>query len=108
MGRVGTAFATLLGRAGHEIVEDRTAADLVLIATPDERIASISDELAAEGAFHPDQVVAHVSGATGLDALDAARRAGADVLSLHPLQTFPDAAAAIEHLPGSAMAVTAE
>ena len=107
MGRVGSAFATLLGRAGHEIVDDPSVAELVLIATPDDRITEVCDELAERGVFHAGQVVAHASGATGLDTLASATRAGADVLSLHPLQTFPDAEAAVEHLPGSAMAVTA-
>src|SRR5205814_1378826 len=82
-------------RAGHEIVDDPAAAELVLITTPDDRIAGTCDELAARRAFQAGQVVAHASGATGLEALASARRAGADVLSLHPLQTFPDADAAI-------------
>jgi predicted short-subunit dehydrogenase-like oxidoreductase (DUF2520 family) len=104
---VGTAFATLLERAGHEVVDDPADAEVVLITTPDDRIAEVCEELARRGAFRPGQVVVHASGATALDALGAARDAGAGVLSLHPLQTFPNADAAIEHLPGSAMAVTA-
>ena len=83
-------------------------ADIVIIATPDDRIALICSDLASQEAFRPDQTVVHLSGATGLDALAPARNAGAAVLSLHPLQTFPDVESAIERVPGSGMAVTAE
>jgi predicted short-subunit dehydrogenase-like oxidoreductase (DUF2520 family) len=51
--------------------------------------------------------VLHLSGAAPLLALGPARAAGAQVLSLHPLQTFPDVETGIERLPGSAVAVTA-
>ena len=106
LGRVGTAFATLLERAGHARVEEIADADVVLITTPDDAIAETSARIAGE--LLEGQVVAHVSGAVRLEALAAARSAGARVLSLHPLQTFPDPESAIERLPGSTMAVTAE
>ena len=80
----------------------------MLIATPDDRIALICSDLADQEAFGPDQVVVHLSGATRLDALAPAAEAGARIMSLHPLQTFPDVRSAIERVPGSAMAVTAE
>jgi predicted short-subunit dehydrogenase-like oxidoreductase (DUF2520 family) len=131
-GRVGTALGVLLARAGHPLVagtgreatrerlsrhlpdvpvrspgEAASAADVVVLGVPDDKIAGISDELAAAGAFRDGQVVAHLSGSASLDALAAARDAGARVISLHPLQTFPDVEAALERLPGSAVAVTA-
>ena len=132
-GRVGTALAVLLWRAGHRIVGvtggDDTAgraarylpgvpvepaevvaarADLVLLATPDDEIAAVCAFLAGEGGFRGGQFVGHVSGATGLAALTPARAAGAGILSFHPLQTFPDVDSAIERVPGSGLAVTAE
>jgi predicted short-subunit dehydrogenase-like oxidoreductase (DUF2520 family) len=132
-GRVGTALAVLLSRAGHRVVgvagrrgtkeratrhlpgvpvlpaaEAVTLAEIVLIGVPDDRIAGVASDLVAHGAVRAGQTVAHLSGATGLMALAAARDAGARVLSLHPLQTFPDVDAAIVRVPGSAMAVTAE
>jgi predicted short-subunit dehydrogenase-like oxidoreductase (DUF2520 family) len=79
-----------------------------LITTPDDRIADACEELAGQRAFRSGQVVGHASGATGLDVLAAARSAGARTLSIHPLQTFPDGEAAMERLPESAMAITAE
>ena len=86
----------------------RRADDLVIVAVPDDLIATIVDGVAADGAFSAGRWVAHLSGATPLAALDAAREAGARRLGLHPLQTFPDPAAGIERIPGSAMAVAAD
>lgn len=131
-GRVGTAMAVLLGRAGHRIVavsgrgptRDRasrflsdvpflesadaaSAGELVLIGVPDDAIPQVAEQIATFGAFRSGQWVAHMSGASGLDVLAPARAAGARPLAIHPLQTFPDVAAALELLPGCAMAVTA-
>jgi predicted short-subunit dehydrogenase-like oxidoreductase (DUF2520 family) len=131
-GRVGTAMAVLLTRAGHRIVavsgrgatRDRAsrflpdvpfldapdacrAGELVLIGVPDDAILPTVESLAAAGAFHDGQTAAHVSGASGLDVLASARAAGAHTLAIHPLQTFPDVAGALERIPGSAMAITA-
>lgn len=129
-GRVGTALAVLWRRAGHRItaVSGREAtpervarflpeipvrapadavrdASLAVIATPDSAIASACKAIAVARAA--GTAVAHVSGAMGLDALDAARSVGATILSLHPLQSFPSVEAAIERLPGAAFAVSA-
>jgi predicted short-subunit dehydrogenase-like oxidoreductase (DUF2520 family) len=131
-GRVGTGLAVLLSRAGHRIVaasgrngsrariehylpgvpvvsgaEATEAADVVILGVPDDVIEPTSAELAEAGALRDGQSVVHFSGATSLDALEAARLAGATVLSLHPLQSVPTVEAAIARLPGAAMAVTA-
>lgn len=79
----------------------------MIVGLPDDRIASEVASLTERGAFRGGQVVLHLSGATSLTALDPARAAGATVLAMHPLQTVPSVEAAIERLPGCAMAVTA-
>jgi predicted short-subunit dehydrogenase-like oxidoreductase (DUF2520 family) len=132
-GRVGTAIAVILGRAGHRIVavagrgptRDRAsrflsgvpfldpadaarAGELVLIGVPDDDIYPMAELIAGSEGFRSGQWVAHLSGASGLDVLSPARAAGARPLTLHPLQTFPDVAGALERIPGCAMAVTAE
>ena len=132
-GRVGTAIAVLLGRAGHRIVavagrgpsRDRAsrflsgvpfldpadaarAGEFVLVGVPDGDIHAIAGRIAESGGFRSGQWVTHLSGASGLDVLSPARAAGARPLALHPLQTFPDVAGALERIPGCAMAVTAE
>lgn len=131
-GRVGTAMAVLLQRAGHRIVavsgteatRERAAtylpgvpvrsnedaarqARVVLLGTPDAAIEPACSALASVGAVRAGTSVAHLSGATGLDALGAARSAGASVLSVHPLQTCPDVEAGVRRIPGSAFAVSA-
>jgi predicted short-subunit dehydrogenase-like oxidoreductase (DUF2520 family) len=132
-GRVGTAIAVLLGRAGHRVVavaggpatEDRArehlpgvpvrspeeaaaGASLVVLGTPDDEVEATAAALAAAGAIRPGTWVAHLSGALGLDALEPARASGAHRLALHPLQTFPDVEAALERLAGASIAVTAD
>lgn len=131
-GRVGTAMAVLLARAGHRVVaaaggeatRDRVArhlpgvpvlapeeaargAELVLIGTPDAAIEPVCTSLVGAGAISAGQAVAHLSGATGLAALGAAAAIGAEVLSIHPLQTCPDVEAAVARIPGAAIGVTA-
>ncbi len=130
-GRVGTAVAVLLERAAHTIVavsgrgatrgraasflpgvavvdaRDAVAdADLVIVGVPDDVIEEIVVSLG--DAVGAGRWIAHLSGARGLDVLDAAREAGARRLAVHPLQTLPDVTGAIERIPGSAIAVTAD
>jgi predicted short-subunit dehydrogenase-like oxidoreductase (DUF2520 family) len=132
-GRVGTAMAVLLVRAGHKVTavsgrgptRARVAAhlrgvmvldpaeaaregELVLIGLPDDLIAPTVRDVAAAGGFVAGSYVAHLSGAARLDALDPAREAGARRLGIHPLQTFPDVARAVDLIPGCTFAVTAD
>ncbi|HWL89931.1 MAG TPA: NAD(P)-binding domain-containing protein, partial [Actinomycetota bacterium] len=132
-GTVGTAVAQLWERAGHRIVgisgrsETRrrassylpdtpflegaaaaTAGELVVIGTPDDVIERTVQALATAAAVGPGTWVVHLSGSLGLDVLEPARGAGAGILAMHPLQTFPDVDSALEGLPGCAIAVTAE
>jgi len=131
-GRVGTALAVRLLDTGHRIVAisgragtvDRAArylpgvpirpapiaargVEVDVIGTPDDLIEPTATSLADEGALGEGQTAMHLSGATSLDALAAPRAAGAEVLSVHPLQTFPDVDAAVARIPGSGIAVTA-
>lgn len=131
-GRVGTALAVLLRDAGHRIVavaggpgtpgraarylpgvpvrdaaEAARDAGVVLIGTPDAQIATACEAISRAGALGEGQTVAHLSGATGLDALASARSAGAETLCIHPLQTCPDVESGLQRIPGSAFAITA-
>lgn len=129
-GRVGTALAVRWLLAGHEIAVARhggstaerheaylsetplitaeeacSQADVVVIGVPDDAIAGVCERVAPH--VPTGAAMLHLSGATGLDALEPARVAGVRVLSMHPLQTFPTVEAALEALPGTTMAVTA-
>lgn len=132
VGRVGSALAVALSRAGHRVVAvsgvsdasrrraaDRLpgaellpaddvvrAADLVLLTVPDDALPGVVDGLAAVGAFRRGQLVAHTSGRHGLDVLDPATRAGALPLALHPVMTFAGGAEDVERLGGTSFGVT--
>jgi predicted short-subunit dehydrogenase-like oxidoreductase (DUF2520 family) len=94
-GRVGSVIAARLRERGLELVED--GPDLVLLCVPDRVIAEVAATVS------PGPWVAHVSGATPLDALEPhVRRFG-----LHPLQTFTRSRGA-EQLDGAFAAVSAE
>lgn len=65
--------------------------DLLLIAVPDEVIADVAAEVSSNTVFEKKRlIVFHPSGILTSDALAALRDQGAKVLSLHPIQTFPD------------------
>ncbi|MGM9513965.1 Rossmann-like and DUF2520 domain-containing protein [Roseateles sp. DB2] len=78
-------------------------ADLVFISTPDDAIATLTASLP----WRAGQAAVHCSGATGLEALSAARQAGAMVGGFHPLQIFSDPQSARERLAGSLVAIEA-
>ncbi len=134
LGKVGTAMAVLLCRAGYRLAalydvspeaRERAASatgapvaggaadaasrgDIVFITTGDDRILAVCREIADGGGFRPGQTVVHMSGAGGLDLLEPAREAGAFRASIHPMQAFADSAMALENLPGSVFGVTAD
>ena len=126
-GVVGTALGVLAAKAGYRVVavagrtiesarkaagmiahavacspaEAAARGNLVLLTVPDDAIASVADRLAETGAVRAGAVVAHCSGALGSDVLAVlARRCGARVASMHPLQTFPTVPMAMNSIPG--------
>ena len=65
------------------------ATPVILIATPDDAIALVAQELARIGGEElRGKIVLHTSGALDSRALDAVRKLGAAVGSMHPLQSF--------------------
>jgi len=130
-GKVGTAMAIRLSQKGYPVIavynlnsaaakrlaeavkgcqvcataqEVADAADFVFITTADDFIPQV----AAEVKWHPGQIVSHCSGAASTDVLEPARKLGARVGCIHPLQTFASIAQAVENLPGSTFAIEAE
>jgi predicted short-subunit dehydrogenase-like oxidoreductase (DUF2520 family) len=94
-GRVGSAVAARLRERGLEL--DGGEPQLVLLCVPDRAIAEVARGVA------PGPWVAHVSGATSLDALGPHERR----FSMHPLQTFT-LDRGPEQLDGAYAAVSAE
>src|SRR5439155_15425866 len=100
-GRVGTALAVLLTRAGHQVAavsgrgatteraatwlpwvpvlppaETAALGDLLLLGVPDDALGTVVAELARAGTGPSGSWVTHLSGATGLDVLLALRERG--------------------------------
>jgi len=82
-------------------------ADIIIITTPDDTIASVCSET-VRGKSLKGKLVLHASGACGLDVLDDAGKQGAAVACMHPLQSFSSIKQAIRNLPGSCFGVTAD
>lgn len=99
-GRAGGAIASALTDAGWNVVEPirhgesvthaAEGVDLVLIATPDAVIAEIANAMTPV----PTTVVAHLSGAIGLDVVAAHPLHAA----IHPLTSMPTAAIGAQRL----------
>lgn len=64
------------------------AADIYLIATPDDQIAATCTALAQAGVLSPASIVFHCSGALPSSILQAAIEQGAAVASIHPIRSF--------------------
>jgi predicted short-subunit dehydrogenase-like oxidoreductase (DUF2520 family) len=133
LGMVGTAIGHLLKNSGHKIIavydkspaalkralpctggrafrnpgEAVAKADSILITVPDDAIFSACNEI-ARAELVREKFVFHMSGAGGLDLLDAAKRAGAVTASIHPLQSFSSIDNAIQNIPGSIFGITAD
>jgi predicted short-subunit dehydrogenase-like oxidoreductase (DUF2520 family) len=132
-GRAGTALGRALVRAGHEVVaaaavSERSkhrvrehfprakltdpagvlgASDLVLLTVPDDVLPGLVEGLAATGAPYAGRLVAHASGAHGVRVLEAATRAGALPLALHPVMTFTGREDDVDRIKGVSFGVTA-
>jgi len=132
-GRVGTALAVALRRAGHRIAgvsavsreslerverflpgtsvrqpEDVVAAaDLVLLTVPDDALGPLVRGLVATGVPVGGRMLAHTSGRHGLAVLQPATDLGALPLALHPVMTFTGRADDADRLTGICFGVTA-
>lgn len=132
-GRVGTILGAALNRAGHKIIgaaavsaasinrartrlpdveilpadEVVRESELVLVAVPDDVLPGLVAGLSDAQAWQPGQLVAHVSGAYGLDVLAPATRSRALPLALHPVMTFTGRAEDLERVVGISYGVTA-
>jgi predicted short-subunit dehydrogenase-like oxidoreductase (DUF2520 family) len=131
-GRVGAVLGAALSAAGHDVVaasglsaasaeraarllpgapllpadEVVGAADLVVLAVPDDILAGLVSGLAETGAWRPGQLAFHTSGAHGLAVLGPAERAGVLPLALHPAMTFTGAPEDADRLTGAPFGVT--
>jgi predicted short-subunit dehydrogenase-like oxidoreductase (DUF2520 family) len=110
-GRAGSSLARALGEAGRWDVLPRLGrgddlagaadgADLVVVATPDGEIAGVARAIRPRDGV----VVAHLSGAAGLDVLAPHRRRA----SVHPLVALPNAEIGARRLRGAWFALAGD
>jgi predicted short-subunit dehydrogenase-like oxidoreductase (DUF2520 family) len=131
-GRVGAVLGAALAAAGHEVVAASglsaasaeraarllpgvpllhadqvvAAADLVVLAVPDDTLAGLVAGLAETGAWRAGQLAFHTSGAHGLAVLAPAQLSGVLPLALHPAMTFTGAPEDADRLDGAPWGVT--
>lgn len=132
-GRAGAVLGAALNRAGHRVVaayavsdvsrlraeallpgvplvspqEVFAAADLVLVAVPDDVLPTLIEGLVRTDAVTPGQFVVHPSGRYGIGVLAAATAAGALPLALHPAMTLTGTSLDLQRLSGAPFGVTA-
>lgn len=130
-GVVGTAVAVVLSQKGYEITgiydikpestkqlvemigsttclspqDVSKLSDIIFISTSDTAIDQVISILADHGAIDEGQVFIHMSGAQSAQIMDRVKEFGARVLSVHPLQSFPNLEMAIQNLPGSVFSI---
>ncbi len=83
------------------------AADVWMLAVPDDRIAGVAATLAASAPLR-GAVVFHCSGAKASGELEALRGAGALVASVHPVRSFADPATVASSFAGTFCGVEGE
>jgi len=131
-GRVGAVLGAALARAGHRVVavaavsepsrararlllpdvpvkpvdEVAAAAELVVLAVPDDALAGLVTGLANAAAVGAGTLVAHTSGAHGIEVLEPLTVRGALPLALHPVMTFTGTEVDLERLDGACFGVT--
>jgi predicted short-subunit dehydrogenase-like oxidoreductase (DUF2520 family) len=131
-GKVGSVLGAALVQAGHRVVAasgvsddsqrraaDRlgvktsppdevvAAAELIMLAVPDDALPDLVGGLARTGAALKGKLLVHTSGAYGLSVLDPAAEVGALPLALHPVMTFTGRDDDLNKLTGISYGVTA-
>ena len=132
-GRAGTVLARAFERVGHHCVavsavsgasRERAArmlpsadvldpialcaaADLIIVAVPDDVIAAVVDGLVATAAIGERHIVMHMSGRHGVEVLAGAQTVGATVFAAHPAMTLHARAEDVERLYHCPFGVTA-
>ncbi len=85
----------------NDLSEAARRGDIVFLAVKDEAIPAVANKIALKGGFRKGQIVFHLSGALTTEVLKSAKKEGAIIATLHPVQTLASIELAIANLPGS-------
>ncbi|MFT0847393.1 DUF2520 domain-containing protein [Actinomycetaceae bacterium L2_0104] len=131
-GKVGAVLGAALRAAGHTIVgayatsdaslerlenllpgvpaldieEIASAADMILLALPDDELGPLVQGMARLGLWRQGHLAVHVAGRYGIGILGPAAQAGAITLALHPAMTFTGTSLDLKRLVDCPIAVT--
>ena len=96
------------GNAQEYVRARLSAADLILVATPDDRIDEAVELLSLSASTINGAVVLHTSGALASNALSRLVLHGMSIGSCHPLQTFESPARALGLMPATYFCIEGE
>ena len=96
----------LPGVPAAEIKDISVAADMILLAVPDDELGPLVDGMARLGLFRQGHLVVHVAGRYGTSVLAPAVQSGAIALALHPAMTFTGTSLDLKRLIDCPIAVT--
>ena len=96
----------LPGVPAAEIKDISVAADMILLAVPDDELGHLVDGMARLGLFRQGHLVVHVAGRYGTSVLAPAVQSGAIALALHPAMTFTGTSLDLKRLIDCPIAVT--
>lgn len=99
---------TVVGGRAAERAEIAAGSDLVILAVPDDAVASVAAAIGDAGGWRAGRAVVHTSGALDASVLAPAATAGAGTGVLHPLQSLADREAAADRLTGVYYGLEAE
>jgi predicted short-subunit dehydrogenase-like oxidoreductase (DUF2520 family) len=86
-------------------LDELSPADIYFITTRDDTIQHVCEELVRKNLLKPHSIVIHFSGSLTSDVLLSARDAGCFIASVHPVKSFANAEAAVNHFSGTFMAI---
>lgn len=93
-------LAQMLGAKSYsdkmQLIKD---SQLIFIATSDDQIQLVAEEIALSDMDLSEKSFAHLSGSLSSEVLDALHQKGATTFSMHPAQSFSEPSLAIQNLP---------
>ncbi len=101
-GAAGHGEGRSRARVAKNPADAARAGEIIFITVPDSVVETVCNQVSACGGFSKGQTVFHCSGALSAEALASARKCGASVGSLHPLQSFASPEDAIQSVRGIA------
>ena len=92
----------------QSIAKTAAHSDIILITTQDDYITDVCRQLCEQKCIEPRHAVGHMSGVHSSHILIEAKKPGAAIFSLHPLQAFADEEKSLADLPNTYFSLESE